>query len=138
MLKRIFKYTWPPAIVAVVIFYLCCLIPPRDIPDPGFDFFIPTDKIVHFLMFFGLSLVASVNYIYDKKGKIIILKLVIFAVLVPILYGGLIEIIQAKYFPERSGDWNDFWADMLGSLATIPFSLWFRRFMLNRELREEV
>lgn len=138
MLKRIFKYTWPPAIVAAIIFYLCCLIPSQDIPDPGFDFFIPTDKIVHFLMYFGLSLVASVNYIYDKKGKIIILKLIVFAILIPILYGGLIEIIQAEYFEERSGDWNDFWADMLGALATIPFSLWFRQFMLNRELREEV
>lgn len=138
MLKRIFKYTWPPAIVAVIIFYLCCLIPTNDIPDVGFDFFIPMDKIVHFLMYFGLSLVASFNYIYDRKGKIIILKLVAFAILIPIVYGGLIEILQAKYFSGRSGDWYDFLADVLGSLSTLPFSLWFRRFLLNRELEEEV
>jgi VanZ family protein len=103
-----------------------------------FDFFIPTDKIVHFLMYFGLSIVASLNYIYDKKGKIIILKLVAFAVLVPIIYGGLIEILQAEYFTERSGDWYDFLADVSGSLATLPFSLWFRRYLLNKRLEEEL
>lgn len=138
MLKIIFKYTWPPMIIAVIIFYLCCLIPTNDIPDMEFDFFIPTDKIVHFLMYFGLSIVASLNYIYDKKGKIIILKLVAFAVLVPIIYGGLIEILQAEYFTERSGDWYDFLADVSGSLATLPFSLWFRRYLLNKRLEEEL
>jgi VanZ family protein len=100
------------------------------------DFFIPTDKIVHFVMYFGLSVVASFNYIYDRKGKIIILKLVAFAILVPIVYGGLIEILQAEYFSGRSGDWYDFLADVLGSLSTLPFSLWFRHYLLNRELEE--
>ncbi len=138
MLKRFLKYTWPPMVIAVIIFYLCCLIPTNDIPDVEFDFFIPTDKIIHFLMYFGLSIVASFNYIYDKKGKIIILKLVAFAVLVPIVYGGLIEILQAECFAGRSGDWYDFLADVLGALATLPFSLWFRHYLLNRELEEEL
>lgn len=139
MLKKIFKYSWPPAIVAIIIFYLCCLIPVRDIPDVRFDFFIPTDKVVHFLMYFGLALVASFNYIYDKQGNIIILKLILFAIFIPILYGGLIEIIQNEYFPERSGDWYDFLADTLGASASLPLSLWFRRLLLDRqELEEEV
>lgn len=136
MLKKIFKYTWPPAIVAIIIFYLCCLIPTDDIPS-GFEFFIPFDKIVHFLMYFGLAGVASFNYIIDKRGNIIILKLIAFAILVPIVYGGLIEILQAEYFTGRSGDWYDFLADALGALASIPFSLSFRRFMLNRNLSDQ-
>lgn len=137
MLKRIFKYSWPPAIVAIIIFYLCCLIPSNDIPEVGFDFFIPTDKIVHFLMYFGLAGVASFNYIYDKKGKIIILKLIVFAILIPIIYGGVIEILQDRYFPERGGDWYDFLADILGAIASLPFSFWFRRFLLDRQLTEQ-
>lgn len=132
-IKRILRYTWPPAIVAIIIFYLCCLIPSNDIPDVGFNFFIPTDKIVHFLMFFGLSSVASFNYILYKKGKIIILKLIAFAIFVPIIYGGIIEILQQEYFPPRSGDWYDFLADTLGVLASIPISLWFRHFLLTRQ-----
>lgn len=137
MLKRIFKYSWLPAIIAIVIFYLCCIISSDDVPDDIFNFIIPTDKIVHFLMYFGLAGVASFNYIYIKKGKIIILKLIVFAILIPILYGGLIEIIQDRYFPERSGDWYDFLADALGALATLPFSFWFRNFLLERQLSEQ-
>lgn len=132
-IKRILRYIWPPAIVAIIIFYLCCLIPSNDIPDVGLSFFIPADKIVHFLMFFGLSSVASFNYILYKKGKIIILKLIAFAIFVPIIYGGVIEILQQKYFPPRSGDWYDFLADTLGVLASIPLSLWFRHFLLTRQ-----
>ena len=77
------------------------------------------------------------NYIYDKRGKIIILKLILFALLVPIIYGGLIDILQRKYFPGRTGDWYDFLADALGAIASLPFSFWFRRFLLNKELREQ-
>jgi hypothetical protein len=79
MLRKIFRYTWPPAIVAIIIFYF--MLPYRsqkDVPDIDFCLFIPTDKIVHFLMYFGLAGVASFNYIYDKRGKIIILKLILF------------------------------------------------------------
>lgn len=137
MLKNIIKYTWPPAIVAAIIFYLSCLIPTNDIPEVKLNLFIPTDKIVHFIMYFGLSLVASFNYIFDKNGKIIILKLIVFAVILPILYGGLIEIIQAEYFVDRSGDWYDFLADALGALATIPLSLGFRHYLLDKQFREE-
>ncbi len=137
MLGKILRYTWPPAIAAVIIFYLCCLITPSDMPDVDFHFFIPTDKVVHFLMFFGLALVASVNYIYYKKGHVIILKLIAFAVGIPILYGGAIEILQAEFFYPRTGDWYDFLADALGALASIPFSLWFRRMLLNQQMREQ-
>ena len=131
-IKRCFRYLWPPLIVASIIFYLCCLITPSDIPSVEIVFFIPTDKLVHFIMFFGLSGVASVNYILVRKGNIIILKLIALAILVPILYGGLIEIIQKEYIDGRSGDWYDFLADALGSLASIPFSLGIRRYLLNK------
>jgi Predicted integral membrane protein len=137
MLKKTFKYTWPPAIIAIIIFYLCCLIPGDDIPEAEWNFFIPFDKIMHFLMYLGLAGVASFNYILDKNGHIIILKLVVFAIFIPILYGGLIEILQTECFPPRSGDWYDFLADALGALASIPFSLWLRRFLLNRQLKEQ-
>ncbi len=130
------RYTIPPLIVAVVIFYLCCLIPPNDIPDIECEFFIPADKIVHFLMYFGLSIVASFMYIHENNGRIIILKLILLAILLPILYGGFIEIVQQRYFPDRTGDWFDFLADTLGSLAALPVALTLRRWYLNKQLYE--
>lgn len=130
---KIVRYSWAPLIVALIIFYLCCLIPTDDIPAIGFDFFVPIDKIVHFFMYFGLAGVASINYIIDRKGNIIVLKLVVFAILIPIFYGGIIEIIQEKYFTGRGGDSYDFLADCLGAIASLPFSLWFRKYLLNRQ-----
>lgn len=135
---NVLKLTWPPAVIALIIFYLCCLIPSDDIPTFEWNFFFEKDKVVHFLMYFGLALVASCNYIYLRKGRIIILKYIGLTLLVPILYGGLIEVIQAEYFVDRSGDWYDFVADILGVLASVPISLCYRRFLLNRQLRNEI
>jgi len=133
---KILKYIFPPLLVAAVIFYLCCIIQSNDVPDVEWDFFISEDKVVHFLMYFGLSGVASFMYIYENKGRIIVLKLILFAILLPILYGGFIEILQDKYYPERSGDWFDFLADALGSLSVLPLALQVRRWYLNKQYIE--
>lgn len=127
------KYTWIPLFIAAVIFYLCCLIPPNDIPDVGFGFFIPTDKLVHFIMYFGLSAATGLYYVYDRKGHINILKMIVGAIIIPILYGGFIELLQWKFFPPRSGDWYDFLADALGSISALPVILSLRKYYLRKE-----
>ncbi len=133
MTLKFLKYSWIPVFIAAIIFYLSCLIPANDVPDIDLHFFIPTDKLVHFCMYLGLSGATALYYVYDKKGNVNILKLLIGAIIIPILYGGLIEILQWKYFPPRSGDWFDFLADILGSLASLPFVFYYR----NRLLRIE-
>ena len=132
ILKKV-KHTYIPVIIALVIFYLCCLIQPSDVPEVDFDFFVPTDKLVHFCMYFGLSLGASANYIYNKKGEFKTYKLVIGAFFIPIIYGGFIEIAQHYHFPSREGDWFDFLADVLGSLSAIPLAIYFKNFMLKKQ-----
>lgn len=127
------KYTWIPTIIALIIFYLCCLIPQNDIPEVGFEFFIPTDKLVHYTMYLGLSGATGLYYVYDRKGHINILKMLIGAIIIPILYGGLIEIVQWQFFPPRSGDWYDLLADALGSLTALPVILYCRKYYLNKE-----
>lgn len=98
---------------------------PSDVPEVEFDFFIPADKIVHFCMYFGLAFVASCNYIYVNRGEISINRLLLGAILIPILYGGLLEILQANFF-SREGDWWDFLANTLGALSAIPLAIWFK------------
>lgn len=128
------KYTFLPFIVYLVIFYLCCLIPPSDVPSVEFDFFIPADKIVHYLMYLGLSGVTAINYIYLKNGKIVMSKMLIYAFLLPILYGGLIEILQANFFSPRTGDWADFLADVLGSLSAFPIAVLFKKYLSKKTI----
>lgn len=131
---KILKYSWIPIIISLIIFYLCCLIPFNDIPEVEFEFFIPMDKVVHFIMYLGLSGATALYYVYDKKGHINVPLMILGAVILPIIYGGVIEVIQGKYFPPRSGDWFDFLADSLGVLASLPLVFYFRSFMLKRQL----
>lgn len=129
-MMRSMKYACPPILVAAVIFYLCCLAAGDDIPSISWPY---TDKVIHFLMYLGLSGVASFWYIYGEKGRVNISKLIIYAFILPILYGGLIEILQDRYFEGRTGDWLDFLADILGALAALPLALYFRRILIKRE-----
>lgn len=122
-----------PSFIALIIFYLCCLITGDELPalEIVLPFNIQIDKLVHFLMYLGLSGATAFTYIYLKKGAVKINKLIVFAFILPILYGGLIEILQEQYFPPRNGDWFDFFADALGSIVALPFALWFRHFLLK-------
>lgn len=125
-----FNYIWPPAFIALIIFYLCCFYSPQEQPK---DIFPYTDKIVHFLMYLGLSGVAMINYIYRTRGHIIILKLVLYALILPILYGGAIELIQEYMTDNRTGEWLDLLADTLGALSALPIALYFRKKLLSHD-----
>lgn len=128
----IVRYASVPLIISLVILYLCCFIPLRYIPDVEFDIFIPTDKIDHFLMYLGLSGATALNYIHGKRGYISISKLLLYAFVCPILYGGLIEVLQQNFFPPRTGDWFDFLANTLGSLVALPIAFKYRSYLLNK------
>ncbi|GHT57445.1 hypothetical protein FACS18945_1770 [Bacteroidia bacterium] len=41
----------------------------------------------------------------------------------PILYGGLLELLQEYFFPPRTGDWLDFLADIAGVLLGVLICL---------------
>lgn len=132
MITKLFKYSYIPVIIYLIILYLCCFIPLSDVPDVEIELFIPMDKLVHFCMYFGLSGATAFNYIFLTKGDINKTKLFIWAYLLPILYGGFIELIQHYYFPPREGDWFDFLADALGSIASLPFVFRFRKYILKK------
>lgn len=129
------KYLWIPFIIASIIFYLCCLVQLDNIPEVELDFFASFDKLAHYIMYLGFSGATAMYYVYDKRGCVNMPFMFIGAVIVPILYGGLIEILQDNCFPPRSGDWFDFIADVLGALSAIPVIVYFRLFLLKRQTR---
>jgi VanZ family protein len=48
--------------------------------------------------------------------------------LIPVIYGGVIELLQKYYFPTRSAELGDWIADILGSLvATVIAVIFLRR-----------
>ncbi len=132
--KRKYIYIALPISIALVIVYLCCLLPPNDIPEINSPFPFPVDKLVHFLMYVGFAGATFVAYTHLTINAKQFRYLIAFfwSLVIPILFGGLIEIIQAKYCPGRSGDWFDLLADALGSLFIIPLAVFYKRFLEKR------
>ena len=97
----------------VAVVFTLCVMPASDIPDPGLD--IPfADKIVHFGMHFVMAffLVGVLKINARLRWGAIVAIAVAFSV----LYGGVIEILQANCF-NRSGDLWDELANTAGALA---------------------
>ena len=66
------------------------------------------DKVLHFLMFFSLSLWSC--FVFSREGiKLFIIFL--------ILYGLMLELMQMAFFPLRSFEWMDWVFDALGVLV---------------------
>lgn len=111
------RYIIVPGIIALVIFYLTCIVNVDSIP--GSKSLLQYDKIAHFGMFFALSSAIYFDYYLLHNGAPNKFIWLLLGLIIPVIYGGLIEIVQENYF-SRSGDWMDFLADFLGSLsATI-------------------
>ena len=100
---------------AIMIFVLCTL-PPSDIPR----FKIPyIDKVAHFGVFFIQSVLLSLLLNFQTRKSYF--QIILFSTLLAFIYGGLIEILQSKFF-NRSGDVYDLIADILGGfLGAIIF-----------------
>lgn len=80
-----------------------------------------SDKWAHTLMYAGLTavLLFDTNYEKLKQGMV---SLPLWLVIIPIAYGGLMEILQAYCTNgNRSGDWLDFIANSIG--AVIVYAL---------------
>lgn len=100
-------------IVWIAIIFILCAIPSEDIPDPGLN--IPhLDKVVHFGMFFVMSLLIC--YKCENQKRLNTKYIYGFAVGLSVIYGGLIEILQ-HYFFNRGGDIWDLVADIAGGVA---------------------
>lgn len=102
--------------VALVAF-LCFANFNDSLPEvEKFIFGIPTDKLVHFCMFFPFAILGY--YSYDRKENNIADSLcaVINACAYGCIFAGITEIIQGS-LPYRSEDLGDFGADCLAIIA---------------------
>ena len=90
------RYTFLPLLISLVIFIGTCLIQPAHVPEmpPG----VPWDKLVHFGMFFLLSAVTLIDYYRLHKGSPHPFRWVFWGFIVPVIYGGVIELLQLYAF----------------------------------------
>ncbi len=118
MIKLFLRYSLSAAILWTLIIFVLCCTPGQYIPTTNWLELLSFDKFVHASIFFTLSFLWLVHLIKIKK---LTLFSMIFIILLCILYGGVLEIMQATVFSHRSGDWLDFIANTFGCLM----GLWF-------------
>lgn len=115
-------YHFLPIGMYLTISYLCLTSRPFETNmDFSFLFFIQIDKLVHTALYF-LTTKATLFQLL-KSGKIENRRLrIIWAIIVPITFGLLVEFAQHFFIPGRSGDVEDFASNTAGTfLAYYTF-----------------
>lgn len=98
---------WKSIAVAGVIAYGCLLRKPLYTLPP----IEGGDKWVHWLAFLILTLVL----LWDSRAAgLKSWKMWLVAVAIPVVYGGVIELLQEQFFYPRTGEWMDWLADGVG------------------------
>lgn len=123
----VMRYFWKPFLWIVIIAVLS-LLPGDDLPQK--TFIIPHfDKIVHVGMYFisCLFLIPPFEKLRIGKGY--------FAAFVSSLFlGALFEVLQNTIARNRSGNYDDFLADLTGAVL----ALFFYRFFVSGKKIERI
>ena len=121
---RLIRAYWTSIIVCIGILYVSL------VRDPGIHLptFVGADKWVHLLMYTLLGAVATYDSIrFQLSGW----RLWLVATLLPILFGGIIELVQEQWFAPRSGEWMDWLADgigvIIGAISTMIINRLYHR-----------
>jgi len=107
-LSRLLRY-WESIAVAVVILYGSLIREPHFHLPPVSG----ADKWAHLLMYLGLGATLFRDLIRDKQSG---WRLWLTAIVVPVTFGGIIEVLQENFFYPRTGDWWDWLADIMGTI----------------------
>ena len=112
-MKRFFQTYWLSLLVAAAILYLSLATGRGLARLPRVPLFENADKLMHFMMYMGLS--CAITYNQRTSGKALLLT-AFAAVVLSTTYGGLIELVQ-PFFPPRTCDLLDFIADAAGAIV---------------------
>jgi len=126
---NLLKKFWLSALVILIIFVLC-FVNTASLPAAPVRNF---DKVVHVIMFLGLSGVIffdNTRYLRDPISK---MRIFWSTFVFPIALGGFIEIMQADLTTYRSGDWFDFLYDIVGALVGWVIASLINSYLLRKK-----
>ncbi len=111
----IYKNCIALTIVWAIVILALCSTPGHLIPSASWLELLSFDKWVHAGMFFTLCSLMFVVSIKKEQSK----NIIFICFLTCVVYGGSLEIMQAKFFSNRSADWQDFAANTFGCLIAV-------------------
>ena len=120
------------AVVYTLIIATLSLIPLGRISLGGFN---PTDKMLHGVAYFILTLLWLFYYLM-KKSEIRNYKWEFFNIsALVIVFGMLIEVLQGALTSYRQPDWADILANSIGVLISFLFCVVFLNFLKRIKLK---
>jgi len=100
-----------------LIIMILCGIPGRDIPHVSFLELISFDKFVHASIFFVLVILFIRGFSRQTRFVTLNQNAMRIAVIICVVYGGVLELLQEAVFEERSADIYDFIANSFGVIV---------------------
>ncbi len=108
MLKQFF-----PALVWSVAILLLSIFPGRNLPKVGWQFFVQLDKIAHIGIYFILALAIGWSL---REQKELSWQKILLLISFCGLYGFLMEALQYWFLSDRSFEFHDIIANIIGSI----------------------
>ena len=127
MIKLVSKHSLLLAVIWTIIIFILCCTPGKYIPTVSWLELLSFDKFVHASIFFTLACLWLIYLHYSNKLSTPSISITIFMC---IAYGGILEIMQATLFSQRSGDWLDFIANSFGCFMGLCFFSKKKRLLL--------
>lgn len=127
MKKLVVKYPTLLSIVWALIIFGLCATPGQYIPSISWLDLLSIDKLVHaFIFYVQCSALLMVRWRYQQVNYFKIVYL-----LISIIYGMLLEWMQATMFVNRSADWMDIAANSFGCLMGFWLFGRLQKLLLN-------
>jgi len=105
----LFRQYWKSITITVIILYLSFAPPSTFKGVPKINHL---DKVVHFLMYLGLTIFLIYDFRNRKKSNAYTLPFIFLCIILPCVFGGWVEIMQGKFFSPRTAEWGDWFSDM--------------------------
>lgn len=135
IIKFILKRYLLTLLTLIVVLYLTFFKPFGYIPE---DKVVGLDKAAHFIMYFTLCAVFWFEtFRLTLRPKPFLMAML--AVVIPVVFSGVMEYLQYLLTSYRTGDFDDFVYNTIGVLVALLFSLFITRpcmvWLRNRKLR---
>lgn len=132
ILKYLKRYPLSLFVFAAIV-YLSLFRPSDDMQLPML--FEHMDKVVHFIMYAGLSFIIWYEFFRSHSG-IKSIKAFIAMFIIPALFSGFMEYMQSKATDYRSGDIMDLLFNVLGIIFSNIICLTLFSYLLGKRKSE--
>ncbi|MBZ0183373.1 MAG: VanZ family protein [Melioribacteraceae bacterium] len=110
-----------PLVLYWILLLVLTSLPSNALPKQAFS-----DKVNHFLAYFGLAVLLSGTLFYQKKNRFLSAKYLISTIVLSSFYGFLDELHQL-FIPGRYAEFYDWVANFIGALTgTFIFFLFLK------------